>query len=93
MKLFHVVRKRHPAFMISGADEVAIDLFGKLSSILETLNELRNQHSYVHPTDDILSGPLARFAVETALSVIELLMGLWSEYHLGGQRGGRWMLN
>ena len=92
-KLFHSVRSHHPAFSISGADEVATELFGKLSSILETLNELRNQHSYAHPTDAIPSGPWARFATETMLSVIELLMGLSSEYHLGRRRGDRRMLN
>ena len=93
MKSFHVLRKHHPAFSISRADEVASALFGKLSSILTDVNDLRNQHSYAHPTDDILSESWARFVVETMLSVIELLIGLWSEYHFGGQRGDLWILN
>ena len=92
-KLFRSVREHHPAFSFSGANDVAIELFGKLSSTLATLNELRNNHSYAHPTDDILSGPCARFAVTIALSMIELLIGLWSEYHFGGQRGDLWILN
>ena len=77
--LFRYLRKNYPAFMVAENGGSSVDLFGKLSSLLQTLTEARNQHSLAHPTEHQLSSPWARFVVSSALAIFELLADLHAE--------------
>ena len=77
--LFRYLRQNHPAFMIAENGGSGVELFGKLSSLLQTLTEARNQHSLAHPTEHQLSSPWARFVVSSALAIFELLADLHAE--------------
>lgn len=73
-ELFKAVRVNHPAFdnINNGSGEVR-KLVGALSTIIDTLNTLRNQASVAHPNDNILGEPEAYLAVNCARTLLHYL--------------------
>jgi len=73
-ELFKELRNHHSAFNnISTATEEIKKLIGALSSIIDTLNTLRNNSSIAHPNDKILDEAEAVLALNCARSLLNYL--------------------
>jgi hypothetical protein len=73
-ELFKVIRADHPAFKnINVASEETKKLMGALSSIIDTLNSLRNNSSVAHPNEQLLDEPEAILAINCARSLFHYI--------------------
>jgi hypothetical protein len=73
-ELFKHLREQHPAFQDLGphSDQI-LRMLRALSTILDTMNTLRNRASVAHPNDDILANPEAMLAINAVRTVLHYL--------------------
>lgn len=73
-ELFKALRTQHPVFtQISTASEETKRIFGALSTIVDTLNSLRNNASIAHPNDQLLNEAEAILAINCTRSILHYL--------------------
>ena len=78
--LCRFVCQGHPIFLTDGGRAINLRLAERLSDIVTELTQLRNSHSFAHPTDALAPDAVALSVVRRALTVIDQLAERHSQY-------------
>lgn len=73
-RIFKLIRENHPAFRIPSSRPNDIEnIIRAMSSIINTLNPLRNRASMAHPNEDLLEEPEAILVVNIVRSMLHYI--------------------
>ena len=70
-EIFSILRKNHPVFIDKSSHSKEIDKITKaFSTIIDSLNQLRNRGSMAHPNRDLLMEPEAMLCINSARTML-----------------------